>query len=229
MNKQLKLAALTVLVLSVMAGGVALYGNFIPGVNAASKASTAVFDLQDHGGVWVMNPKTRGSSDLVRTVDHISMNIDTTDLPIGAYTVWWVIFNNPAACTDGECGENDVLPPNVNPEAEVSALWATGGIVGPDRSGHFSARLGVGPDGAPGSVLWGDGVTNPMGAEVHLIVRYHGPAIWSDAETLKSQMYTVEGFCTPASSFGIGTDESAFSCYEPQAAIHGAPADSMSR
>ena len=32
MNKQIKLAALTVLVLSVMAGGIAIYGNFIPGV-----------------------------------------------------------------------------------------------------------------------------------------------------------------------------------------------------
>jgi len=43
-----------------MAGGIALYGNFIPGVNAASKDSTAVFDLQDHGGVFVMIPQTRG-------------------------------------------------------------------------------------------------------------------------------------------------------------------------
>ena len=97
-----------------------------------------------------MNPQTRGSSDLVRTVDNISMNIDTTDLPIGTYTVWWVIFNNPAGCSDGECGENDVLPANVNPEAEVSALWATGEIVGPDRSGHFITRLDAGKDAAPG-------------------------------------------------------------------------------
>ena len=59
-----------------MAGGIALYGSFIPGVNAAGKDSTAVFDLRDHGGVFVMNPQTRGSSDLVRTVDNISMNVD---------------------------------------------------------------------------------------------------------------------------------------------------------
>ena len=214
---------------SVMAGGIALYGNFIPGVNAASKDSTAVFDLQDHGGVLVMNPQTRGSSDLVRTIDDISMNIDTTDLPIGAYTVWWVIFNNPAGCSDGECGENDVLPPPGTAEAEVSALWATGGIVGPDRGGHFSARLGVGKDAAPGQVLFGDGVTNPMGAEVHIIVRYHGPAMWDDADTLKSQMYTFQGFCTPGSSMGVGTDQTAFACYEPQATMHMAPAGSMSR
>ena len=80
-----------------------------------------------------MNRQTRGSLDLVRTVENVSMNIDTTNLPIGAYSVWWVIFNTPASCSDGECAENDVLPPPSTPEAEVSAVWATGGIVGPDR------------------------------------------------------------------------------------------------
>jgi hypothetical protein len=229
MNKHFKSAVLTILVLSMMAVAIALYGNFISGVNAASKDSTPVFDLQDHGGVFVMNPKTRGSSDLVRTVDNISMNIDTTDLPIGAYSVWWVIFNNPAGCSDGVCGENDVLPPPGTAEAEVSVLWATGGIVGPDRGGHFSARLGVGKDNAPGQIIFGDGLTNSMGSEVHMIVRYHGPARWDDAEALKSQMHSFQGFCTPASSLGVGTDESAFSCFEPQAAMHMAPSDSMSR
>ena len=56
MNKNLKVVVLTLIALSVMAGGIALYGNFIPGVDAAGKDSTAVFDLQDHGGVFVMNP-----------------------------------------------------------------------------------------------------------------------------------------------------------------------------
>ena len=167
-----------------------------------------------------MNPQARGSSDLVRTVENVSMNIDTTDFPIGAYSVWWVIFNNPAGCSDGECGENDVLPPPSTPEVEVSPVWATGGIVGPDRGGHFSARLGVGKDAAPGQIIFGDALTNPMGAEIHMIVRYHGPARWDDPEALLSQMSTFQGYCTPASSLGVGTDESAFSCFEPQATMH---------
>ena len=227
MRSKIKLVFLSLAVFGLLAGGLALYGNVISGANAASKDSTPVFDLQDHGGVLVMNPKDRGTSDLVRTVDGISMNIDTTDLPVGAYTVWWIIFNNPAGCSDGACGENDVLPPPGTAEAQVSALWATGGIVGPDRMGHFSASIGVGLDAAPGQVLFGDGVTNPMGSEVHLVVRYHGPAMWSDADTLLAQMYTFQGFCTPASSMGVGTDVTAFACYEPQATMHMAPAGSM--
>ena len=66
-----------------------------------------------------------------------------------------------------------MLPPPSTPDAEVSAVWATGGIVGPDRGGHFSARLGVGKDAAPGQIIFGDALTNPMVAEIHIIVRHH--------------------------------------------------------
>ena len=85
-------------------------------MNAANKDSAGVFDVQDHGGVFVMNPQTRGTSDLVRTADGLSMNIDTTDFPVGVYSTWWVVFNNPAGCSDGEYGEKDVLPPPLQPK-----------------------------------------------------------------------------------------------------------------
>lgn len=153
----------------------------------------------------------------MRTRDGVSMNIDTTDLPVGAYTIWFVIFNDPSQCTDGECGENDVLPVPGNTAAGVSPVWATGGIVGPDRMGHFSANLGLGEEGAPGDILWGPGLTDPMGAEIHLIVRYHGPTYWADPLMMAQQIMTVGGRCTPAT---LGTDEGGFECYEPQATIH---------
>ncbi len=163
-----------------------------------------------------MNPKERGKSDLVRSIEGLSMNIETTDLPVGAYTVWWVVFNNPSACSDGECGENDVLPPNVNPEADVAVMWAAGGVVGPDRMAHFSGSLGVGPDGAPGPILWGE-YSNPTTSIVHLIVRYHGPASYDDAAALGEQIITVGGARDEDTN---GTDPLGFARYEPQVAIH---------
>ena len=157
-----------------------------------------------------MNPQTRGTSDLVRTVDGVSFNIDTTDLPVGAHSVWWVIFNDPSGCSDGECGINDVLPPPGTAAANVSVLWAgSGTIVGPDRMGHFSASLGIGVDGAPAAPLFGEGLTNPMGAELHLVVRYHGPALWDDAEALLGQLSNFGGSCE---TIGV--------CYDAQATIH---------
>ena len=149
------------------------------------------------------------------------MNIDTADLHVGAYSTWWVIFNDPSGCSNGSCGENDVLPPPGTEEANVSVLWTgTGTIVGPDRMGHFSASLGVGLDAAPGQVIYGDGLLDPMGAEVHIIVRYHGPAIWDDATALVEQLSTFQGSCTPDSSLGVGTDPNAFGCFDAQATIH---------
>lgn len=59
-----------------------------------------------------------------------------------------------------------------------------------------------------------------MGAEVHLIVRYHGPARWDDGDTLLGMMSTFQGYCTPASSLGVSTGENAFDCYDAQASIH---------
>lgn len=149
------------------------------------------------------------------------MNIDTADLPVGAYSTWWVIFNDPSGCSDGSCGENDVLPPPGTEEANVSVLWTgTGTIVGPDRMGHFSASLDVGLDAAPGQVIYGDGLLDPMGAEVHIIVRYHGPAIWDDATALVEQLSTFQGSCTPDSSLGVGRDPNTFGCFDAQATIH---------
>ena len=79
MNKHLKVTMITLIALRLMAGGIALYGNFIIGVNAAGRDSAEVIDLQDHGGMYVMPAQIRGSSDLVRTVDNVSKNIDTSD------------------------------------------------------------------------------------------------------------------------------------------------------
>lgn len=208
MKKRFRVALLTLAVVGLLAGVVAISSNVTAGVGAAAKDSVPVFDFQDHG-VAVMNPQNRGTSDLVRTVDGISMNIDTTDLPVGANSVWWVIFNDPSKCSDGECGENDVLPPPGNVAAGVSVLWAgSGAIVGPDRMAHFSSSLGLGEDSAPGELLWGPALTNPMGAEVHLIVRYHGPAAWEDPVALTGQLSTFGGSCDD------------FACYDAQAAIH---------
>jgi len=209
-----------------MAAGAAVFSGVIPGVTAAEKDTSAVHDFKGEGDVSIMNPKDRGTSDLVRSLTGVHMNIDTTDLPIGSYTVWWVVFNNPDGCSDGACGINDtgraMDGPNV---AEGSVLWATGGIVGPDRMGHFSASLGLGEDAAPGPLLRGPALTNPMGAEIHMVIRYHGPTDWSDYAVLGRQISTLGESCTKATH---GSDSGTFACFDPQASAHFPAGGSMS-
>ena len=203
MKQGFKLALIGLMVLGLLAGALAAYVSVSARGNAqAVSGIVPVMDLFDHNEVVIMNPKERGKSQLVRSIGGWQLNVDTTDLPVGAYSIWALIFNDPSMCTDGICSLDDVLPPPGNVDAGMSPLWVTGGIVGPDRQGHFSGSVGMGVEGAPGSLLWGDGLTNPMGAEVHLEVRYHGPAAWDDPALLYDQMATVGGNCTRQWPFG---------------------------
>ena len=197
MGKNLRLAMTTLAILGLLAGGLALYGKVISRANAAVTNTSPVMDWHDHADVLIMNPQERGTSDLVRTVDGLSMNIDTVDLPIGSYTMWLSIYNNPDQCSNGDCQPLvDTGAGGIPNPAEGSILWLTAGYVGPDRMGHFSSRVGLGEEGAPGVIVMGSGVTNPMGAELHLILRYHGPTMWDDMEMLSAQATQLHGGCT---------------------------------
>ena len=210
MTVKFKLVILALAIAGILAGGLAAYqnGNVSAGGGEEIGTSTPMYDFRDHGGVAIMFPKQRGTSELVRDAEGIAMSIDTTDLPVGAFTVWWVIFNNPSGCTNNDCGGSDTGAGGGPNPAEASILWATSGIVGPDRHGHFSALLGVGLDKAPGEVVRGPALTNPAGAEVHLVLKFHGPPQFDDPEILARQLTTFAGDCA------------RLLCYLPQSAVH---------
>ena len=52
---------------------------------------------------------------LVRMEHGVYMHVTTDGLEPGhAVTMWWVVFNNPAACSGDECGEDDVFNLNAD-------------------------------------------------------------------------------------------------------------------
>lgn len=172
------------------------------------------------GGVLVPGtffpPTGRAESKLTREEDELSYKIRTTGLPPGAYTNWWVIFNNPSGCTGGVCDEDDFA----NPAADPTVFWATGGVVKKDGKGKFKAEIEVGelPPG-PDQVVLGQGLTNPLGAEVHLIIKYHGPAS-DDPNELYLQTHTLTGLCeSGANAFDLGPPFGV-QCFDPQVAVH---------
>jgi len=77
-----------------------------------------------------------------------------------------------------------------HPGVESSVLWATGHVVGDDGQAGFAGQLQVG--NPPGQVMFGSGLLEAQGAEVHLILRTHGLPIpgWVD-----EQISTFEGGC----------------------------------
>ena len=134
MGKKFKLIILTLAVVGLLAGALAAIGSVSARGNAAASDTSPVMDFQDHGGVIVMNAKQRGTSDLVRTVDGIGMNIDTTDLPVGAYTVWSATVNLPGAgVAGGDVAVGDVA-------AGGAAAGAAGaGVASDDPPPHARA------------------------------------------------------------------------------------------
>jgi len=144
------------------------------------------------------------SAKLTRGDGVVWLRINTTGLPAGAYTIWWVIFNNPDACGVDGCDDGDFG----NGAVAASALYATGGVVTNNGVGHFRAHLEE--NDPPGQVLFGPGLTTAAGAEIHTIVRYHGPA--GAGDLLVKQTTTFGGGC-----MGMDPDDPIFPCYDPQA------------
>jgi len=194
-----------------------------------SAPATAQSDISVNGVVWTWGEATLGTSRLVRTDSGISATLNTEGLPPGhAMTLWFVVFNNPAACPGDICGAEDLV---LSDAAQADFLWAGGSIVGGDGSVNLAGSLQVGdtrrsafPEiGMPDRVL---GLTNPRGAEVHLVVHSHGPMV--PGQTLRSQLNSFTGGCVGdflGNAFGLAESmddvpAAVGECSSVQASVH---------
>jgi hypothetical protein len=117
-------------------------------------------------------------STLVANGAGASMTLHTTELTPGdVVTVWCVVFNVPENCSMAKARTDAVrtdLPPyGGDGSAEPSVLYATGHVIGGSGTASYGAHLAVGDTSG---ALFGPGLTNPLGAEIHLVVHEHGPA-----------------------------------------------------
>lgn len=156
-------------------------------------------------------------SKLVRTDSSATMALRTSELPArNAITVWWVIFNSPENCVQSEgpfrCGASDLENPAVQP----SVLYAAGSVSNSEGKGSFGSHLSAGDTrGCVTGLPCSGGLTNPMGADIHLIVRTHGPII---PAMLREQISTFGGGCN---NVPPGTDEPGpNTCQDLQMSIH---------
>lgn len=138
-----------------------------------------------------------GSSNLRRNKNTISMNYKVEDLTPGyAYTVWWVIWNNPESCsTPNACIEPDFA---IADDVKVEVLYAAGNVVGGSGKGNFSGSLKENDtSGSINESVFGlpsyGGLLDAQNAEVHLVLRSHGPAIPGE---VNEQINTYPGGCS---------------------------------
>ncbi len=136
---------------------------------------------------------------LFRNNESVFGTISTSGISPGhVVTLWWAIFNDPSFCAGAVCAPPDLNNPLVNGSLQLGG----GEVVGISGRVNFSGYLAVGdntgfyrlpmfpnmPDPAPG-------VVNPKGAEIHLVIRDHGPAS-SDPTILAQQLTSFPGGCT---------------------------------
>lgn len=160
-----------------------------------------------------------GRSSLLRNRNGVHSWIETGELEPGhAITIWLVIFNAPENCT-GPCDMADLFDLNTLPDA----VWAGGTVVGKSgrvrvvghvRKGDLSGTTNP-PFGFPPI-----GLIEPMRAELHLVVKTHGPVI----PGLEREMTTTYGGGCDDAPPGLGTP-GPNSCAEIQFSEHKPPTE----
>ncbi len=198
-DRQAALSKVTVLVLALVVSLVSV----TLAVAGGHKSQSNVYWFSDGSMV------DGASAQLVRGPNGVSMQVTTSGLEVGAaYTVWWVVFNHPEFCENGidgltTCGEGDLFIESVG----ASVLYAAGHVVGSNSShASFADGLKVGDlsgcqEPFAGFGLCRDGLTDPSGAEIHLVIRSHDEFI---PAMMPAMIHTFGGGCTPETSLGAG-------------------------
>jgi hypothetical protein len=158
------------------------------GGGAGKRTTSPVYSTWDAATVL-------GRSALVRNENGISATFETSNLlPGQAITLWFGVFNNPAACATSPCTPADAA----NPDVQADFLWGSGNIVGASGKGAFAGRLAVGDASGSAFIEFGMpdaavGLLDPWNAEIILLLHSHGPALTGQA--LKHQLTSFLGGC----------------------------------
>jgi hypothetical protein len=174
----------------VFAGTLAAAGAL--GLATGMAAQLEEIEVRTHRSQGEVKPVDGAKGRLLRTTDGIFVNLETKGLtPGNAYTLLLAVMNDPAACKASPCEPSDVLKRTTKTRADIG--YADGFIAGEDGTARFAAFQ---PVGELRSAWFGNGLKNPEGAEVHLIVNDHGPFL---PELGATMVTTYRGGCADKS------------------------------
>ncbi len=138
-------------------------------------------------------PVAGASAQLVRNDNGIAYRLSTTGLESGnAYTLWLVVVNNPSACTSNPCAAPEIIN---NPATDSQVRFAAGRLAGASGIGTFAGHVS---EGTLSGWLSDRSLEDARGAEIHLVVNDHGPAL---SEFMPGMIKTYRGGCSNASPF----------------------------
>jgi hypothetical protein len=205
-----------------------IFGVLSVAILAAAMAAPAAAEPAIHQTTDVFDfvgGDVEGSASLIRTNSGVRTQVSTTvggeliDLfagPLGVYwevgdatTAWFVVFNAPGECSDGVCGEDDVqaAATGANNDPEIGVHFATGHVAG---SSNWRSAASL-REGAESGKVFGYPLVHARTAEIHIVIKSHGPA----ANLVPGDLAAAIG------SFGGGC--AINTCGDPQAAVFETP------
>ena len=177
--------------------------------------------------------EVRGFSTVERSDRGVTATLQASGLEQGAWTLWTIFYNHPDKCKhpmfgpDGRqisaCSFSDRNTEGV----DRNPGWGSGAVVDASGIGEFSVTrnvdddsyIGTPPPGMPATFplccpVW----TNPLGAEIHLLMRYHGPVV---SELREAQLGSWGGGCSNQyDGFPNRGTAGDFECWDPSFAVH---------
>lgn len=161
-----------------------------PSRNPSGEVKTEIAPVQVFGSPTIIH---QAGASLSRNNSGVFATISTSGLtPGNVVTLWWAFFNSPGYCAAAICTPADLNNPSVNGSLQYGGGYLVGVNGRADFSGYLGARDNTGffflppfpnmPNPAPGLV-------DPKGAQIHLVIRDHGPAS-TDPEILQQQLST---------------------------------------
>ena len=164
------------------------------GQNGAGTTRTAigpVLRFSDHSVIPIAGA-TMNSNNL-----GVMAQISTSNLtPGNVATLWWAIFNNAKSCAGAVCAPSDLNNPAVN----GSLQFGGGQIVGINGRADFGGYLANGDNSGyyilfPNMPNPAPGLVSASRAQIHLVIRDHGPAS-VDPMILEQQLSSFGGGCS---------------------------------
>lgn len=184
-----KITFLFVIIISITLIATAVAQEIISESTAMKVTTTHVETHPSQGEVRVIENST---ATLISSEAGIAVNMTTDELEENhVYSLWVVITNNPSACAEFPCTAPEIL--GQSDELLSDATWGDSILISPDTRMEFSAFF---PAGDLPESWFGNGLTNPTGAEVHLVINDHGEFI---PEQASSMMNTYRGGCNDES------------------------------
>ena len=164
--------------------------------SVAARAQRQTSPVQWHPQTGIPGAVGGGANaTLVRRPGGISFRFQTEQLRPGhAYTMWFVVINNPSACAATPCSGPDIL---LNPATDSQITYGAGHISGGSGRGAFAGSFHA---GAIDGWLAGGGLWDPMTAEIQLVLNDHGPKLTA---FMPGMISTYRSGCTEASIPGI--------------------------